>query len=161
MSSGNAENFFHLCSTKLGVGSLIEPGNYGRIMRLYMADANVGSAWKVAAEQTLELERIKHFGAKPSRFESSFAFLSRSDALAQRGALGGNVCMLYEVELENPEAPRHIGIFDLVSAAYRAHPEQPFLPRVEETARQYWSGQGEGTRELLTTSRLRIVSALG
>lgn len=120
---------------------------------------NTDNAWKVAVEQTFELKRLIVSPQSPSRMTSAFAFMSASDANTQRPKLGGAYSVLYEVELVNPSAPHHIGIFELLTNAY-VMDGNAFLPKVEALANSYWTGGASGTRELVTTSALRVIRAM-
>ncbi|QGZ56699.1 hypothetical protein [Paraburkholderia acidiphila] len=149
-------SYFHLCSVQLSPGSVIEPGNWGRIIELYPQDNNVSNAWRTAVEQVFEATRLQLTPDAPSRLTSAFAFLSQADAERQRPQMGW-LNMLYEVELVDPDAVQHIGVFDLLTAAYVIDGTR-FLPKARGLATQYWSGSAaDGTKELVTASPLRIV----
>ncbi|WP_225031761.1 hypothetical protein [Paraburkholderia sp. XV] len=152
-------SYFHLCSVQLSPGSVIEPGNWGRIIELYPQDANVHNAWRVAAEQVFEMTRLQLAPNAPSRLTSAFAFFSQADAEQQRAQMGW-INMLYEVELVDPNAAQHIGVFALLTATY-ALDNTRFLPKARTLAVQYWTGSTPaGTKELVTASPLRVVKRI-
>ena len=66
-----SQTFFHLSGGLLGEGSVILPGNWGRILRAY--------GWQhpqAAKEMILEAARLRIAPGKPSRLECCFAFPS-------------------------------------------------------------------------------------
>ena len=152
---------YHSSLSLLGPGSIVVPGNYGRIIRI------VGESHRLwGREQTLEEVRKLEFPHKPSRLDSAFAYTSLETAkfhmnLPQvRGQL---FPILYEVEKVDENAPEHRADYNVV---------QP-LPRRPETmseiARLYWTaglwtstvgGPNTKSEEMLTLSPLRIVRML-
>ena len=68
-------DLFHLAQQRLGRGSVILPGNYGRLL------ARLG--WPHAAshrEAILEAVRAEHYAQLPSRLRCVFCFARRGDA---------------------------------------------------------------------------------
>ncbi|MET3518124.1 hypothetical protein ABIC63_005934 [Pseudacidovorax sp. 1753] len=148
---------FHATSAYLAPDSVIEPGNYGRILRLYPHDqTNVGNGWRLATELAFEEKRVRCFPNLPSRLRSCFAFPDREAAAAARGRMA-TLDVLYEVELADPDAPQHVGDFDLISRCYTAAQGDLFLQKVDDASDVYWSGRGLGVKELLTAGGLRVV----
>lgn len=74
-SSGGPTRYYHLCKTKLGVGSIIEPGNYGDLVRLGGYKHNA-----FHREALLEETRQGYAPAAPSRLNCVFVFPSERDA---------------------------------------------------------------------------------
>ena len=148
--------YYHSASVLLRPGSVIEPGNYGRMLGTYRND-NGPNGWKLATELALETRRARDFSALPSRLSCCFAFLDVASALATRDRLGGLTNILYEVELADDDASSHIGDFDLISRCYIPRPDLAFLQTIEDVGTTYWRGKPGGTRELLTNSGLRVV----
>lgn len=71
--------------------------------------------------------------------------------------MSGMINLLYEVELVDPTAAQHTGVFDLLTTAYTID-NSTFLPKVQALAAQYWNGAASaGTSELVTASPLRIL----
>lgn len=154
---------FHSCPVLLDVGSLILPGNYGRII-LETGDSH--SLW--FREQALELVRQQRFPGKPSRFSSCFCCTSLETARfymsvpARQGRIG-MLPVLYEVEKADPAAIEHIADFNVV---------QPLPGRsetMEQIAIRYWEASlwvaiadapGIRCEELVTSSPLRVVQRL-
>ncbi|WP_261535577.1 hypothetical protein [Burkholderia multivorans] len=150
------QSYFFWSPTDQMPGHVFEPGNHGRVMRTYRhltADATNG--WKLAIEYLMERVRSMYAPDKPSRLLCAYAFLSESDAMSRRVSDASS--KLYEVELVAPDLPSHIADFDLYNVICKSDPSQPFIPKTEMLARQYWDGQINGVRELLTLSAMRIV----
>lgn len=154
---------FHSSPILLAEGSIILPGNYGRIIR---QTGKSHPHWH--RERELEEVRKRKFSDKPSRLGSAFACTSLETArfYMQVPALQGAVAMqpvLYEVEKVVPDAPEHRTDFNVV---------QPLPGRPEtmsEIATLYWTAalwitiKEQPTlrcEELVTLSPLRILKML-
>jgi hypothetical protein len=148
---------FHCTSSPLGIGSIIEPGNWGRII------ANFG--WKHACanrEVTLEYVRQTEFTDKPSRLRSVFLLDDETEARFYAASDGRGTTMIpYEVEVLNQSAPIH-------NADWRhVNPEGPLDM---EWARNYWRGiqftrhtnveWDVACREVICESAIRIIRRL-
>ncbi|QRM44934.1 DUF2441 domain-containing protein [Rhizobium sp. BG4] len=151
-----SETLFHFAPTKLGPGSIIEPGNWGRILKRYNTVNNNG--WIIARELLFEGVRTHMFPDKPSRLSSSFAFRTKVEADRYQQANDGNLLnVLHEVEIADRALPQHEG-----RLRHLDWPEQgvPFLDPTRLKAMQYWQGIGNGDAEIVTASPLRILRAL-
>jgi len=144
----------------LDVGSVVLPGNYGRIINLLGKDHPL---WN--RERTLEQVRKQRYSAKPSRLTSTFScvdidvarFYMNVPALQGKAAL---YSVLYEVEKVDVDAVEHHADFNVV---------QPLAGRPEtmsEIATKYWEASLWVTiaerpaircEELVTPSPLRII----
>ena len=94
---------FHFNSSLLGPGSIIRPGNWGRIVRL---KGSQHPEW--ARECILERIRQTEFSHLPSRFDCVFLFGSFTEAEFYKASLGANALLvMYEVELTNPDVRQH------------------------------------------------------
>lgn len=151
-------SLYHYSAVQLQPGSVIDPGNYGRILRLYPHDGNPGNGWKLAVELAFEAVRHEVNQTLPSRLDSCFYFDGLEHAQAGLQLLGFNMNLLYEVKLVNPEAPVHRAEIALINAAYRSEAHRSFWPKVQDLAKSYWAGAVASTPELLTTSPLKIVA---
>jgi hypothetical protein len=149
---------YHSCPTLLGPGSIVLPGNYGRIIR------EVGPAHPLwSREQELERVRTDAFPDKPSRLDATFACTTLDTARFYANlpqVRGTSHPVIYEVEKVDAKAPEHRADFNVV---------QP-LPRRSETmteiAALYWAAALWATiadnpnircEELVTPSALRII----
>lgn len=135
-------------SVLLEPGSVVAPGNWGRIVSMW--------AGHTARTQELVFEGTRHreFSNMPSRFKAAFAFRTESDLSQFLAAANRTLDVAYEVELADPAQATLEADIDLVSGAGT-------LADMEARARAYWSGQQiGGPREVVTLSALRIVRAL-
>lgn len=150
---------FHYCGVKLAPGSVVEPGNWGRMINLYPHNADANNAWRFAIELIFERERERNYPALPSRLTSCFVFESAPAAQVAGPRLNSYWNVLYEVELINSDLPIHRADFDLVTACLNPDGVQ-FSNKVTAAANSYWSGVIRGTPELLTASPLRVIRAV-
>jgi hypothetical protein len=102
------DKYFYCYSLPLDVGSVIRPGNWGRILRTYTPQTSP-NAWLLIRELVYELVHTKHFATKPSRFDCLFLCLSEADLNEFRATSNRHLDLGYEVELVNPEASSHLG----------------------------------------------------
>jgi hypothetical protein len=150
--------FFHLTPIRLAPGSIVLPGNWGRIIRKYVTPiTNVqtfGNAWLMSRELIFEDVRKEQFASKPSRLGAAFCCPDEPSArVYQAQADPSKIQTLHEVEFVDPAAPTHTAPLLMVD----------FVPGtlfMEETARRavtYWSGDPNGNQEIVTLSPLRVV----
>ena len=144
---------FHLAHAALAVGSVIEPGNWGRLIQHH--------GWhheQTVEEMALEAARRERFASLPSRVDCAFAFLTIEGAKHFRNtepqAFGAHI--LHQVRLQNPEAATFI-------ANVALHvPQGELQPNCPDN---YWRGAafsgerplnegGKLCREVLTLSPL-------
>jgi hypothetical protein len=153
---------FHSAPIKLAPGSVILPGNYGRIIQ---ATGTSHSRW--SREVALEQIRTEHYPSKPSRLHSCFACTEEAamrfyvSAMANKGP---NLWpLLYQVEKVEQDAIEHRADFNVVEPL-RGHPAT-----MTEIAHHYWRSSLWVTitdapeircEELVTTSPLRVLRAL-
>lgn len=120
-------HYFHLAGAPLAVGSVILPGNWGRIIKR--------TGWQhgqALRELALEGARIDRFPTRPSRFECAFAFVEEREAQWFRQAVDGfQNHNLFRVGLQDSEA------LSFVANAQNLPPLVPFDPRWPD---QYWMG---------------------
>jgi hypothetical protein len=154
--------WFHSCPILLGPGSLILPGNYGRVIEARGTDH---PHWK--REALLEEIRAAEFREKPSRLSATFSCPTLESACAYRHAMalkgGFQFQRIYKVEKFVPDAPEHCADFNTVE----------LLPRrndtCEDAARLYWRSAlwtnvleypGIRLAEIVTSSPLRVKALL-
>lgn len=142
---------FHFNSTPLGPGSVILPGNWGRIIRLV---GNKHREW--SREQRLEQIRQTEFPFLPSRLECVFFFSSKAAADKYKALAGSPFLLMYEVELLDLDVTQH-------EADWKG--TGPYGDD-GEWARRYWRGDvmpdrealpGALSREMLAVTPLRVV----
>lgn len=157
--------FFHLCVTSLAPGSIIEPGNFGRIVGLFGFKHQLFNR-----EATLEEVRRQVAPEAPSRMQSVFAFQSQREAelFRFREFQGFAITRLYEIEPVDPASP----IFFAPLIAIEA-----WQPNNTNAAAIYWgqgfkAGEGPGidpkcppelaiSYEVLIGGQVRILKLLG
>jgi hypothetical protein len=152
---------FHLTMARLAEGSIIEAGNWGRLLREYespldSAQKTFGNPWVLTRELVFELARVESFPDKPSRFSSTFALVCEADAAAYRTRYNLKMKqVLHCAELVDPASPIHAGIVGDWPPGGK-----PFLDEMRAKAVDYWSGRGEGITEVVSASPLRILKCL-
>lgn len=65
------ETFFHLSEALLSPGSIIENGNFGRMLNRYLPNGRYDLTI-LYREEVFELVRSRDYADKPSRFKSIF-----------------------------------------------------------------------------------------
>lgn len=149
--------YYHLSGGRLGAGSIIQPGNFGRLIRLHGWNHNLA-----VREMALEAARLASFENLPSRFDSCFGFASLAEAQAFQAQINGfQTHLLYRVSIVG-DAPI-VGLTDSRLCG-------PGGELRHNWAEAYWNGmtlveQGadiaDGAwREMLTLSPLRIEERL-
>lgn len=156
--------YFHLAGAPLGEGSIILPGNWGRIVRA----AGWGHSSAVR-ELAIEAARLERFDTRPSRFDCLFAFPVEAEARWFRdNANGFRWHHLFRVRLKTPSA------VSFIANANSLPPNVPFAPQWPDS---YWMGVAVDTasgapiekgvteggilcRELLTLSPLVVEERL-
>ncbi len=144
-------NYYHSAPLKLRPGSIIEPGNWGRILNCYRTDGN-GNAWLLARELAFESIRSSEFNELPSRLSSCFVFevLEHANQYQKEFSRWNSI---YEVELMDENALTHRGAFNLLKFP---DGNTEFLPVVVNWARKYWAGKEIEIPEIVTKSNLII-----
>jgi hypothetical protein len=151
---------FHLAPVLLSPGSVILPGNYGRIITA------VGLSHPLwARENILESVRQAHYPAKPSRLNACFACPTEQIARSYRTLMAAKNAssawqILYEVEKTDDRAADHRADFNAVQPLPR-RPED-----MTQIAHLYWSSSlwttvaehpGLRCEGIVTNSSLRIL----
>jgi hypothetical protein len=105
MTGENDEtNYFHLSGAMLAPGSIIEPGNWGRMIRALSWQHNCAMR-----EAALEIAREDNAPSAPSRLEAAFVMLTEGEArFFQQHTNGFQNHLLYRVALVDPAAKSHI-----------------------------------------------------
>ena len=122
-------NLFHVAPIPLGVGSVIEPGNFGRCIQLHP----IGS-FMAHREVVYEHTRQNEYPGKPSRLKSTFLLPTESEAIQYRDSIAPTN-IVYEVEILDPNAKSHFTYIDLVCGA--KNPPEP-TSRLHSYAQNYW-----------------------
>lgn len=144
--------YFHCAPMKLAPGSIIEPGNWGRVMHLYNWNPN-NFALNIWREALLEQARQIHAPQKPSRLTSAFAIPSLAEATAYRDR-HATTNLIYQVEpiAENP--PTHEGDYEVAIFHFSGR----YFQQLFDFGRQYWTVAPQANREVLFGCPLRVLA---
>lgn len=158
------ELLYHYAGIKPAPGSVIEPGNWGRMRNRYVySPQDPTGGWRLAFELLMEQHRVKTDPTLASRLTSCFVFETLDHAREASQAMNGHWNVLYEVQLVEPSARVHRADLSLISAW--AHKDDglpaPFADRALQIATAYWRGVVAGTPELVTASPLRVGRVVG
>jgi hypothetical protein len=144
--------YFHFAPILLGPGAVIEPGNFGRVVRL------VGQTHPLYRRETAyEDFRLKQFVTRPSRLDCLFCFPTQQEAELCRAHLQGYASsVLYEVESD--EADPHVADMNNALQHYG------LAAFDEKLIAYYWQGWQRSPdpkavilREVLLRSSVRVV----
>ncbi|WP_025039767.1 DUF2441 domain-containing protein [Nitrosospira briensis] len=150
------KTFFHVCSVVLEVGSIIKPGNWGRVITMYRpADLNA----LAVRELCYEIIRLKHFSDKPSRLNCIFLTPSLEHAInyVSRHHFTG---IIYRVEPVNENASYFLASMSTINCLNFPYEKAPAIPYLMTLATEYWQGLTEITPEceILIDSPVRILA---
>ena len=145
---------YHCSPSWLEPGSIIRPGNYGRVLKMFGARHK---HW--LREQFLEFIRVQEFPDEPSRLTCAFT-CEQLDAIALYKERNCEPGVIYEVELVNPDANFHETDFNCIQ------PMPGIIEDMCEVSRHYWRASfwsnisdrpGLRCAETLVETGLRIV----
>jgi len=145
---------------RLSPGSVIFPGNWGRVLRRYEnATATgqlFGNAWILARELEFELVRLRQFAQLPSRFDAAFCCPNEGHARVYQAKVDfARIQVLHRVELVDPALPTHVGPIEMLDWPA---PNTSFLDETQARATTYWTGgHPDAIQEVVTVSALRVV----
>lgn len=145
---------YHFCPVPLQVGSVILPGNWGRIIDQYLMPTNCNAL--VVRELLLENARLRICPDKPSRFNAVFCCVGEDSMNLLRQQRPLDIC--YRVEVCDESLPKFVGSWAHVGA-----PEGNSTPMCVwgEIADNYWKAdwhtKAPQTLEMLSASSLKIL----
>lgn len=155
---------YHLTMLRLAPESVIQPGNWGRLLRRYENAPAVpggpqfGNPWILARELLFENVRLSNHPGKPSRFNATFCFQTEADAEQYRANNDPHFAqVLHEVDHTDPTAATHAGDLSLIKWPAGG---QPFFSVMGMAASNYWAGQGQGPWEIVSMSPIRVLRAI-
>lgn len=168
--------YFHISATMLGEGTVVLPGNYGRILRAYSTGPGgaQGNFSALARELIFESVRKQHHPEKVSRFEACFLFESY-EAVQNFGHYINATGAIYEASIVNPDAKIHRGDFSMFQD-HTLQVQAPFMALHERQAVDYWANTPQmrmgkdgvlsllldvETAEILTDSPIRLERRVG
>ena len=147
--------YFYCSPEPLDVGSVVDPGDWRRILRTYNHQI-FSEAWTVlVGELVYEIVRRELFPTKPSRFHCLFLCTSEDGLLDFRAASGRPRDIGYEVELVNPQAQSHLGDWTLLNVR-----STDDVAAIARHALLYWRGISVANPQLATLSPIRIARRL-
>lgn len=150
----NNQKYYWLCSYPLEEGSVVLPGNWGRIVNLYKSD---GPVLLHLRERIFEEVRLRSFSNLPSRMKSNFLFESLEQAKAfKNNETGRYLDILYEVEIIDHGKPQFRGDLNV----FHWPPTPFFLKEIDNMAYKYWQGENIQYPEILTESPIKIISKI-
>lgn len=152
---------YHFAPLRLRPGSIIEPGNWGRLLHFHpvvqTSTGKTGIEMLLARELAFEMVRAQRFVEKPSRMSCCFVLPTIEDAQKYRPHAAANV--LCRVEACEFDAKSH-----RASLTHCAMPEGGVaLPGMIAAAEAYWQGapgQAEAATEVLLSCAVRVVECL-
>ena len=146
--------YFLACSYPLAPGSVVNPGNWGRIIRKYRTDG-FGSPWILFREEIFEHVRQSQFPTKPSRLEGIFLCETKDHLVQFLQEAHRPLDLIYEVELIDEAAAIHRGCL--------MHLDISLIENMNSfsiKASAYWGGANIQKPEILTISSARIIAQL-
>jgi uncharacterized protein DUF2441 len=144
--------YFHCAPIGLAPGAVIQPGNWGRIIRLYeTADGQI--APNAIRESLLEFARQLYAPQKPSRLQCVFALPNLASAISFRNQ-HQRLSLIYEVVALADDPVTHIGDYELVIRPYRGRYFQTML----DLARDYWTTPSPNNPEVLLPCPVQIIA---
>jgi hypothetical protein len=155
-----SQAYVHFAPQRLAPGSVIQPGNWGRVLHRYenatVTQQLFGNAWILARELKFENVRLQSFAEKPSRFAAAFCCVNENDARVYQAKVDfPRIQLLHRVELVEPALACHSGAIDMLDYP---PPNTSFLDQTNARAIAYWSGSSAGAMEFVTASPLRVVA---
>lgn len=144
--------FYHAAALPLGGGSIIMPGNWGRVLKTYSTD-NGALNVNVCNEMFLELTRRAVAPHKPSRLECIFLTPTLEGARAYQ-QMHSKTSLIYEIEPLIPDAPTHTGDYNLAIQPFRGTYVQSTFDRCQS----YWvDPPTSDALEVLMVSPVRVI----
>lgn len=141
--------YFHCAPIPLAPGSIICPGNWGRLVRLYQG-TETGTFNTAFRERVLEDIRGQEFPEKPSRLSSCFVLPTLDEAKNFRNK-SQRLGIIYEVEPIKVPTRSH-------TANHLFVPTSPYyFDNMKDIARNYWSGKYQDHPEIVIPVPIRIL----
>jgi Protein of unknown function (DUF2441) len=143
--------YYFCCSYLLGTGSIVEPGNWGRIVKKYQGPS-IGNPWVLVRELIFEQVRFSSFSQKPSRFDSIFLCPDQQHIEQFRNSMNRLFDLCYEVEIQDRNPIVHLGDWTLPSLSNN----EDYAAFVQK-ATTYWQGNPAQNVEVVTPHPVRII----
>jgi hypothetical protein len=144
-------------SALIGRGSIIEPGNWGRVQELKKDWTSLDN-YRWLCEDTFDRVRSGLTPRPPSRLNSVFVCPTLGDAHRFCGGQSGRTDVLYEVEPTKATKRVFVTSWQLFSFGPETWP--PPLVQWRQQAIRYWTETPVNGREVLLSQAVRIVRRL-
>lgn len=145
--------YYWLCSYPLKPGSIVEPGNWGRILSLYN-HLDVQLMQRKSKEDLYEQVRKKYYPTKPSRLKTSFVCEKLEDVKDFENATCRLYNIVYEIEVIDNKKP----FFRTDWSKMRSDIADKKV--LETFAHEYWRGENIIYPEILTLSDIKIIKKI-
>lgn len=144
---------YYICSYPLTPGSIIQKGNWGRIISLRKIDPGSGY---IISELIYEQIRAENYNDKPSRLDVAFVCSNLDSAKEfkkDRSSFTPVEEIIYEVEPIYPNANSFETDWSLVQRFNLT------IGQIEEAAHKYWRAEitGDNKKEILFDSDIKII----
>ncbi|MEO9297552.1 DUF2441 domain-containing protein [Devosia alba] len=147
--------YFHVAPLMLAPGSVIEAGNWGRMLSLY--HPWFGQPAIALRERIFEEVRVASFPEKPSRLQCCYVLPDRDTALEYWR--GQPQSLIYRVEPVLESAPTHFGCWSF--GYINGEVSTPkFMDELPTLALDYWASSRIINPEILLTSAIRIIDRI-
>ncbi len=140
--------YYWICSYPLEKGSVVNPGNWGRILDFYIypdASANY------LKEKIFEEVRRENYSAKPSRLKSIFLCETLEEIRKFKMENNRNLDLIYKVKLVM-NAPIFRTNYQLMNI-----PNGTVISKIEAFAQKYWSEEPYQNIEILVEAKIEIL----
>lgn len=149
---GSMSAYYHCAPIPLAIGSIIEPGNWGRVLRLYETQDG-GLSITAINEALLEQSRKVLAPAKPSRLECVFTLPTLEIARAYRQA-HCKTNLIYRVDPVDTDATFHEGDYALAIRPLRGL----YFDQMFQRCASYWTDPPTSeTLEILVSCPVKVV----
>lgn len=147
--------YYYACSYPLTSGSVVEKGNWGRMLRQELIGP--GNAARLLREVVFEKVRLQCYPNRPSRFDCNFVCPTVESANQFVKSANRIFDLIYEVEFTDPNASQFETDWSLIKI-----PENLTLVQAESLAHQYWSPKNVNpmNKEILVASGIRILKRI-
>lgn len=152
---------YYLTSTQLDKGSVVLPGNWGRILNLPVYSypfPNLEQANTIYRETVLEFVRATLYPEYPSRLTSSFCCPNIESA--QEFHKQRSIDIIYEIEFDESLPLFYASWMHVCPIS-----STPSITGMEDAAQHYWGTDWkqhkDPTIEIVTGSYLKIIKSIG
>lgn len=150
---------YHITCIPLQKGSIIEAGNWGRIVKLYDYPLHQIAGNVLSKELILEATRRDIAPNKPSRLEAAFCCPTLDHIKHFKAANNRNTEIIYKVSIRN-DYPTHYGNWNHVTPQNG----NMFFSTMIKLANEYWTEDWEHqhieTPEIVTLSPLTVIERI-